>query len=221
MVRIIIIEDMPIVREGICRLIEQITDFEIIKEYTSGSNFLKDIHLYTDEVILMDIELPDLNGIQTTKKALAVKPNLKVIALTMFNIHSYYFEMFEAGAKGFILKQSSVSELENAIREVNNNKIYFAKEVMFSILSRINHNTLKNADFKEQYYDLNKRDIDLLSYMCQGYTNKELADVLFISVKTVEAIKTKLLQKTNTRNSIELVIWALKNKIIPIEKLTV
>lgn len=214
MIRIVIVEDMPIVMEGLITLINNIDNFEVAEVHSMGQTFLDNVESFTNEIILMDIELPDISGIQATKKALAIKPDLKIIALTMFDIHSYYYDMLEAGAKGFVLKQSNITELQEAIIEVSNNKIYVAKEVMLKILERINHTKIKHSKHNDYYPELNNRDIQLLKYLCKGYTNKELSEVLFLSVKTIEGIKTKLMQKTDSRNSIELVMWALKNKIV-------
>lgn len=216
MVKIVIIEDLPIILEGIKVLINQIKDFEVVAEYIHGKEFIDNIDKFENEIILTDISMPVMDGITTTKLALTTHPNLKIVALSMYNDNKYYYEMITAGAKGFVLKQSSVEELEIAIREVNRGGHFFSKELLHGVILGMQNIEKLITEEKKELLKLADREIQLLTYICQGYSNKELADKLFLSIKTIESNKAKLMLKTNTKNNAGLIIWAIKNKIVDV-----
>lgn len=214
MIRIAITDDMPIVLEGLKLLLERISDFEIVAEFTNGKQLLDNVSKTMADVILTDIEMPVMDGITATRKLLTTHPDKKVIALSMYSDSGNYYDMIRSGAKGFVPKQSSINELEQAVRTVYRGGNYFSTELL--------HNVIVNFPDSDEAYTknpmsnsgLNDKELSLLKLICQGYSNKELADKLFISVKTVESQKTKLMDKTGTRNTSGLIIWAIKNKIV-------
>ena len=216
MIRIVIIEDQPIILEGIKVLINQTSDFEVIGEFKNGKEFLNAFQELEFDIVLTDIDMPVLNGISTTKEVLAINPNIKVIALSMYNDHQYYLEMIMAGAKGFVLKQASVQELEKAIREVCKNELYFSNELLQSVIIDLHQEKNKKVINDQMPENISPREKELLQNICKGMSNKELADNLILSVKTIESYKAKLMQKTKTKNTAGLIIWAIKNKIVEV-----
>jgi DNA-binding NarL/FixJ family response regulator len=216
MIRIVIIEDLPIVLEGIKLLINKVKDFEIVAEFSNGKEFTDNLHSITTDVVLTDIDMPVMDGITATKKALSLNPDLKIIALSMYNDRKYYYEMVTAGAKGFVLKQSPSEKLETAIREVHKGSNYFSEELLRSVI--IDMQSIENQIIaeKKKLLRLTDRESDMLNLICQGLTNKELANELFVSVRTIESTKSRLMEKTNTRNNAGLIIWAIKNKIVTV-----
>lgn len=216
MIKIIIIEDLPIILEGLKVLINQIKDFEVLADFTNGKEYIDNINKYKADIILTDIAMPIMDGISTTKHALSIHPDEKIIALSMYNDHKYYYEMITAGAKGFVLKQSSVEELELAIREVHSGNNYFSKDLLHNVIIKMQSIEYELIREKKHNVNLNEREINILKFICLGYTNQQLADALFVSIKTIESNKAKLMQKTNTLNNAGLIIWAIKNKITEI-----
>ena len=216
MINIVIIEDLPIILEGIKVLINQVADFKVVAEYKNGKEFIDNIESFHSEVVLTDIDMPVMDGITTTKKALTTHQDLKFIALSIYDDYKYYYEMITSGAKGFVLKQSSVDELELAIREVDKGSHFFSKELMHGVILSMKNIEDQIVEEKKDFLNLTQREIEMLTYICQGLSNKELADKLFVSIKTIESNKAKLMQKTNTKNNAGLIIWAIKNKIIQI-----
>lgn len=214
MITITIIEDQPIILEGIKVLINQVNDFEVVQEYPNGTEFIEHIDAVASDIILTDIEMPGMNGVTLTKRALITHPDLKIIALTMYNEQKYYYEMITAGAKGFVLKQASIEDLETAIREVHKGGNYFSKELLHSVIVGMHGLEKELAEEKKELLNITEREMEMLTCICQGLTNKELADKLFVSVKTIESNKAKLMQKTNTKNTAGLIVWAVKNKIV-------
>ena len=214
MIKIIIIEDLPIILEGIKMLINDIEDFNIIAEYKNGQEFIDNIQSIEADIILTDIDMPVMDGITATKIALSLKPKLKIIALSMHNERKHYYEMITAGANGFVLKQSPATELEEAIREVYKGNSYFSPELLRTVIidmQNIEHEIVKE---KKELLKLTDRELDILNYLCQGFSNLELADKLFVSLRTIESAKSKLMLKTNTKNNSGLIIWAFRNKIV-------
>lgn len=216
MINIIVVEDQPIIHDGIRLLLNTVDDFNVVATFANGKEFIRNIKNVPADIVLMDIDMPVMNGIKATKHALSFHPNLKIIALSMYSNNKYYFEMITAGAKGFVLKQSNSAELETAIREVSDGKNYFSKELLHSVVLSMNNLEEQILSDKIGLLELSERDIELLELVCQGFANKEIADKLFVSVKTVESIKAKLMKKTNTKNNAGLIIWSIKNKIIEI-----
>jgi len=211
--RIIVVDDHEIFRDGLKFVLSQSDNTEIIGEATNGEEFLELIETITPDLVLMDIAMPVMDGIEATQKALERNPNMKIIALSMFGDEEYYFKMIHAGVKGFVLKKSGKKELEKAIVEVMKGDSYFSNELLRNII-------LNLAETKEtkstNNSSLTKREHEVLQLICKGFSNTEIADSLHISAKTVEGHRTNLLSKTGVKNSINLVMYAIKNKIIEI-----
>jgi DNA-binding NarL/FixJ family response regulator len=208
---IAIVDDHELFRDGLKLVISQIEDFNVCNESSGGKEFLAYIsHGTYPDVVLMDVNMPEMNGIETTEKALKIAPGLKVIALTMHKDESYYMQMISAGAKGFVLKKSGKYELQQAINEVYSGGNYFSSDIMQKMTFRlINPHT---DDDK-----LTKREKEILKLICNGLSSNEISEKLFISPKTVEVHRTNIFRKTNVKNTARLVIWAVKNNIYSIE----
>ncbi|MBS2099466.1 response regulator transcription factor [Carboxylicivirga linearis] len=211
MIRILLVEDHSIVREGIRLIINKIGDFVIVGEYANGLEWINNLDKVQADVVLCDIDMPELNGIEATKQALADQPQLKVIMLSMHPESDYYYDALLAGAKGFILKQSSSSDLEKGIRKVFNDQTFFSEELLYRAV--IDKETIRE---KNQKIELSDDERKLLGNICKGYSNKQLADKMFVSVKAIEKQKSKLMRKTDTNNNAGLIVWAVKNKVVNI-----
>lgn len=214
MIKIIVIDDLPIVLEGVRVLLNRIKDFKVIAEYTNAKFFLENIENLEFDIILTDIDMPEMDGMLLTKTVTSKYPDKKIIALSMYSDSKYYNEMINCGAKGFVLKQSSVNELEQAIRDVFNGGNFFSKDLLQNVISSLQVDEKKSKTEKEENFNLNERELEFLTLICQGLNNKELADKLFLSVKSIERNKTKLMEKTGSKNNAGLIIWAIKNKIV-------
>lgn len=211
-VRIFIVEDHDMFREGIRYVLNAHEKFEIIGEASNGMAFLNMLREPVPDIVLMDIDMPIKNGIDTTIEAVNRFPHLKILALSMHGEQAYYKKMIEAGAKGFVLKSSGINQLSEAILEVMKGNVYFSQELLLRIILK---NELQKTNVElSQRFDISEREMDVLKLICQGKSNKEIADNLFISVKTVEGHKSKLMLKTETNNTVALVLFAIKNQIV-------
>jgi DNA-binding NarL/FixJ family response regulator len=217
--KIIIVDDHTLFREGMKLLIEKEGIGEVIAEAENGREFLDILEKQEldPDLVLMDIEMPVMNGIEATTKAKAMRPDLKILALTMLSEKENYSGMIHSGALGFVLKTSGKQQLEKAIQTVIGGECYFSNEILRQIIVNSRKEQSSSGKSEATDVDLTDREFEVLEYFCKGFSAAETADKLFRSVKTVEAHRTKLLEKTNTKNTINLVLYAIKNKLVEIE----
>jgi DNA-binding NarL/FixJ family response regulator len=161
----------------------------------------------------MDIDMPHMNGMEATKQALELIPDLKIIIFTMFGDEEYYYKMIDLGVKGFILKSSGINELEKAIQVVMLGESFFSNELLRKIITNFSR---KNIQKTVEYKSLTDRELEILQQICHGLNNEEIAQKLFISATTVKTHRSNLLEKTGCKNTPGLILFALKNKIVEI-----
>jgi DNA-binding NarL/FixJ family response regulator len=204
-VRIAVVDDHDLFREGIILVLCQIEAFEVVFNTSDGNRFLDTLPGLIVDIVLMDIEMPALDGVSVTANALKIKPGLKVIALTMFSDTGHYTAMIQAGVKGFILKKANKYELEQAILTVHSGGTFFSQEILQKLAFRFS-DKISGDD------NLTTREVEIVTLICQGFTSMEISDKLCISVKTVESHRSSLFLKTRVRNVAELIGWAIRNQ---------
>jgi DNA-binding NarL/FixJ family response regulator len=209
-ITIAIIDDHDLFREGIRLVLGQIECFDVLFDASNGASFLDFLRNKVPDVVLMDINMPGMDGVETTRRAIELVPGLKVIALTMFSDTTHYTQMINAGIKGFILKKSNKYELQQAINTVNAGGNYFSQEILQKIAFR-------SVNFSSGPDRMTPRELDVLNLVCNGLTTQEISDKLFISPKTVEVHRTNIFQKSEVRNVGELIVWAIRNNYFSIE----
>lgn len=153
--------------------------------------------------------MPGMDGIETTRKAIQKQPGLKVLTLSSFGDEKYYFHMIEAGAKGFVLKNSSMAELESAIKEVANGGSWFSSELLQKVILNISAKPKR-----ENAIDLTDREMEILRLICESCTNEQIAEKIKLSYDTVKWHRANLLSKTGCTNTAGLVMYAIKNKLV-------
>ena len=209
--KIFLADDHNLFREGLKLLLSNNELISDIYEAENGKELLKNILKVKPDIILMDIEMPVMNGIEATKECLKIFPETKVIALSMYGNENFYSEMIDAGAKGFLLKNSKFEDVLKAIIDVNDNKNYFSPEILEAII-----NNLHKKKYRKKNTELTEREIEVLYNICKGFSNQEIADLLYISKRTVDKHRENILLKTLSKNTAELVIYAIKNKIFEV-----
>ncbi|MBN2636051.1 MAG: response regulator transcription factor [Prolixibacteraceae bacterium] len=205
--KIYLVDDHGLFREGLKFLLSGFDCVEKIYEAENGKQFISGLKGNCTDIALLDIEMPVMNGIEATKQALKICPELKIIGLSMYSEESYYSSMIEAGASGFLLKNSNFSEVKKAITDVAEGRNYFSSEILQCILERV---TAKKPE--DEITDITERETEILFYICKGLSNAEIARKLTISKRTVDKHRENLLQKTQSKNTANLVIYAIKNK---------
>jgi len=211
--KVVLVDDHNLFRDGLKYVLGQSDNIEVIAEASNGIEFLDVIRDRVPDIVLMDISMPRMNGIEATTKAIKQYPSLKIIALTMFGDENYCYSMLQAGAKGFVLKEAGCDELLLAISKVLKGDNYFSNSILTSIIkSQSILNKSKNSD--EEPLKFSKRELELLRLICEGYSNKEIAEKLSISQRTIEGNRFNLLNKTGAKDSVNLALFALKNNLL-------
>lgn len=211
--KIIIVDDHFIFRNGLKDLLVEIPDVEIIGEASSGEEFLEMLPASKPDIVFMDIKMPGLSGIETTRKALEIMPELKILALSMFGENEYVEEMLQAGALGYLLKNIGKQELIKAIDNIANEKGYFSDEILVMVTRKVFNAKQVSAE-QNILESFTKRELEVLKLVSQGYSNTEIAEKLDISPRTVGGHRNNMLAKSGLKNTAALVSFALKNNVI-------
>lgn len=212
-IKIILVDDHAIFLKGLSLMISEYSHFKVIGEASNGLEFLELLENMTPDVVLIDIKMPVLNGIDATQKAIEMYPNLKIMTLTMFSEQKYLRLMAAAGAHGFILKSIGKEELAHAINTVYDGKNYFSPELMDDI-AKWEVSPSSGVFLVDMNEHLSDRELDVLHQIVKGLSTHEIADKLFISHRTVEGHRANLIAKTGTRNVVDLVIYAIRNHLV-------
>jgi len=210
-IRIIIVDDHQLFRNGLKILLNAFPEFVVTGEASNGEEFLKIIRNTQADIALMDINMPEMDGIEATRKGLRLCPDLSIIALSMYGEEEYYYKMTDAGAKGFLLKDSDISEVKEAILTVCKGGSYFSQALLHNVIQKIKH-----REHESKTANLSKREKEILFKICEGFSNQEIAETLFISKRTVDKHRANLLGKTNSKNTASLILFAIRNKLIEI-----
>lgn len=208
---IIIVDDHLMFRQGLKAVLMAENIATVIGEAANGRDFIQMLPGLNPDIVLMDIDMPYMDGMESTQRAIELMPHLKVIALTMFSDEEYYYKMIELGVKGFILKTTGISEVEKAIHDVMAGDSYFSNELLRKIIQRMGKGTTPKPTENK---DITARELEVLNFICEGLNTDEIADKLNISSKTVKSHRASLLEKTGSKNTPSLILHAIKNKII-------
>jgi DNA-binding NarL/FixJ family response regulator len=210
-ISIYIVDDHSLFREGLKLLLSNLDYIDNIFEAENGQQFIDGLAKNQVDIAMLDIEMPVMNGIQAAKQAKQIAPGIKIIALSMYSDENYYLSMIEAGACGFLLKNSNFQEVEKAIIDVYNDKSYISIEILNNILKQPQKTGLSNVN-----EELTEREDEILLLICKGLTNNEIANRLGLSKRTVDKHRENLLMKTQSKNTANLVIYAIKNGLMKI-----
>ncbi|MFV0266248.1 MAG: response regulator [Draconibacterium sp.] len=211
-ISLIIVDDHKIFRDGLKLLLSRFSNVELIGEASDGAEFLDLLENKKPDIVFMDINMPKINGLEATKLALKRYPDLKIIILTTFLEEEYIEQMITAGVEGYMLKNSELDEFDKAINRVFYGGNYFSEEIVGMILSNIKR--LRTQKKISNKHNFTPRETEILRLICKGLSNEQIAESTFVSVKTIEKHKSILFQKTNTQNTVNLVIYAFKNELI-------
>jgi DNA-binding NarL/FixJ family response regulator len=218
MIRIALVDDHSLFRKGLKVLLSSRREFSVVVDAGSGEEFLSLLGEARPDVVFMDYAMPGMNGAETTRRALELLPDLKVITLSMFGDNAYYSQMMSSGAKGFLLKDSEFSEVVEAVETVYGGGTYFSA----SLLESLSHSMRSTGTVGRQTDDiaesdrLSEREVEVLLAICQGFSTQEIADRMFISKRTVDKHRANILDKSGCKNTASLVVYAIRNGFVEI-----
>jgi len=208
MIQIIITDDHPSLREGIGALLKQESDIEVIGFAENGADLLAQLEIKKPDLVLVDINMPVMNGIEATKEIKIKYPEIKVIVFSQYDEKRFVKRVLKEGANGYILKSATSNEMARAIRMVMNGGTYLSEELPNVFAEK----TKRKPDYL--FADLTSREIEILKLICDEKTTEEIASILFISHNTVESHRSNILLKVGVKNTAGLVKWAIENEII-------
>lgn len=213
-INILIADDHTMFVDGMESILSGETDLKVVGRSYDGPSVLEFLKKNTVDLVLLDVNLPGMTGIEVCKEISAHFSSVKVLAISMFNEESFVSEILNNGAKGYILKNTGRDELLTAIRTVANGNSYFSKEVTEIIMKGLMNKRKASSKSAEFFPKLSRREKEVLKLIAQEFTTQEIADSLFISLKTVESHRSSLLSKLNARNSVGLVRIAMENHLL-------
>lgn len=210
--KIMLVDDHTLFRNGLRILLNTIDKYEVAGEAGNGQEFLALLEKELPDIVLLDIEMPVMDGIAAANMAMEKYPNLKIITLSMYGEEDYYYQMVDAGVKGFLLKNSDMNEVKTAIDTVADGGNYFSSELLQNLVNSLR----TSSKTREPQSELSDREIEILILICQGFSNQEIADQLFISKRTVDKHRANILEKSECKNTAQLVMYAIKSKLVEI-----
>jgi DNA-binding NarL/FixJ family response regulator len=206
--RILLVDDHKILRDGICSLLKGYDDMEVVGEAADGRTAIRLVQELSPDVVIMDISMPDLNGIDATRKIMADFPSVKIIALSMHYDKQFVSEIFKAGASGYLIKDSAFDELEHAVRIVMDGKTYINPQIASLVVESLVSQSHPSGP--QAFSLLTEREREVLQLIAEGKSTKQIAADLNVSAKTVESHRRQVMGKLNIRNVAELTKYAIR-----------
>ncbi|MBN1351337.1 response regulator transcription factor [candidate division KSB1 bacterium] len=211
-IKVMIVDDHAIVREGLSSILAFEDDIEVVGEAVNGVDAIEAFQKLNPHLVLMDLQMPGMDGVQSIKKIKQINPEVKIIILTVFQDEEYVYEGIKAGARGYLLKDTSPDELVETIRKVNRGESLIEPFLATKVLDKFS----ELAKHEKPEHNLTPRELQIITLLSEGKSNKELAQDLYISEKTVKTHITHIFEKLNVRDRTEAVMRALKKGIIQI-----
>lgn len=213
MINLILAEDHAIVRKGLKMILEEAGDIEVIAEVSDGLEAVKKVEELSPDLIIIDISMPNLNGIQATRQIKRKNPNTRILILSRHKNDEYVLQSIRAGADGYLIKNSAPSKLIDAVYSVYNNKGYLSPSISKIIIDDYFNKPEKSSGEDKQNL-LSEREYEVLQLLVEGQSTKDIANKLFISVNTVATHREHIFDKLNLKNIVELTLFAVKKGII-------
>ena len=212
-IRLLVVDDHTLVRDGIRALLGLVADIEVVGEATNGKEALEKVAELAPDVVLMDLAMPIMGGLEATRRIRRQFPATKVLALTQYDDSEYVVPIIEAGARGFVTKMAAFSELTSAIQAVYRGDSFLSPSAAAALVQECQQKTDVEGE-KDPYQQLTDREREVLKLVVEGHTAREIADMLVVSPKTVEWYKTSLMNKLNIHNRTDLIKFAIRRAII-------
>ena len=209
-IRVLVADDHPMFRTGVVHVLQNSGEFDIVGEAGNGKEAIDMVKQSRPDVVLMDIHLPILNGISSSKRIITHFPKVKILALSHSSDQDCVLNMIQAGANGYIVKEGTMDELKTAIKALANGSSYFSQNISSTLFTHLKNNDFKIDPRRNGLEKLTVRELEILKFVSEEFSNQEIAHQLFISPRTVETHKRNLIQKLKVKNAIGLVKYYLK-----------
>jgi DNA-binding NarL/FixJ family response regulator len=213
-IRAILADDHAVVREGLRMLLEAEMDIEVVGEAENGRDALRQTKRLRPDVVVLDVAMPELNGIEASERIRAFDPSIRVIVLSMHSTKEHIFRALRAGAKGYVLKESAAAEVLTAVREVCSGRNYLSSKVSDEVIQGFLHPDAR-LNVETPLERLSAREREVLQLVVEGKSSAEIGKLLFLSSKTVDTYRSRLMRKLGVDDIAGLVRFAIQHKVIP------
>ena len=215
-IRVVIADDQPIVRQGVALLLEQETDIEVVGQANDGWEAIECVRRLRPDVVLMDIEMPELSGLEATRRITEAFPEVSLLILTGHDREDYLFQALQTGALGYVLKTANVEELMGAIRTVQAGEVFIYPRMATMLVGEYLRR-MRTGQAGDGYETLSMREREVLPLLAESHTNQDIADLLHLSPYTVQTYRQRIMRKLDLHSRTELLKYALRKKIIRLE----
>ena len=211
-VKVVIADDHEIFRDGLKLVLQKQKDIFVAGEAADGRELIELVKHQLPDVVVTDVKMPNLDGVAAAKYLAEHYPSIGVIALTMFDEEDLIVDMLEAGAKGYLLKNADKSEILEAVHTVANNQPHYCRLTSQKLASMVAKSKF-NLHLKKEKTAFNEREKEIICYICDGLTNKEIGEKIFLSVRTVEGLRLKIIEKMNVKNTAGIIVYAIRENL--------
>ncbi len=211
-IKVVIADDHEIFRDGLKLMLQKQTDIDVIAEACDGRELIAMVKQTLPDVIITDVKMPHLDGVAATKHLREHYPSIGIIALTMFDEEDLIVDMLEAGAKGYLLKNADKNEIIEAVHTVANNEPHYCRLTSQKLASMVAKSKF-NLNQKKEKPEFNEREKEIIGYICEGLTNKEIGEKIFLSVRTIEGLRLKIIEKMNVKNTAGIIVHAIREHL--------
>lgn len=211
-ITVIIADDHEIFRDGLKLMLQKQPEIIVAGEAADGKELIELVKIHLPDVVITDVKMPNLDGVTATKHIAEHYPSIGIIALTMFDEEDLIIDMLEAGAKGYLLKNADKSEIIEAVHTVANNEPHYCRFTSQKLASMVAKSRF-NLHLKKSKPEFNEREKEIIHHICEGLTNKEIGEKIFLSVRTVEGLRLKIIEKMDVKNTAGIIVYAIREHL--------
>jgi Response regulator containing a CheY-like receiver domain and an HTH DNA-binding domain len=211
-IKVAIADDHEIFRDGLRVMLQKQPDILLLAEAANGRELIEQVKTQQPDIVISDVKMPVMDGVAATRHLAENFPHIGIIALTMFDEEDLIIDMLEAGAKGYLLKNADKNEIIEAIKSVYNQQPYYCRHTS-NKLAQLVAKSKFNPYKQKQKPEFNEREIDIIRDICNGYTSKQIAEKIFLSVRTVEGLRLRIMEKMDVKNTAGIIIYAIKHNL--------
>jgi DNA-binding NarL/FixJ family response regulator len=211
-IKVVIADDHEIFRDGLKLVLQKQPDIDVIAEACDGRELIEMVKQTLPDVIITDVKMPNLDGVAATKHLTEHYPSIGIIALTMFDEEDLIVDMLEAGAKGYLLKNADKTEIIEAVHTVAKDEPHYCRLTSQKLASMVAKSKF-NLHNKKEKPAFNEREKEIIGYICSGLTNKEIGEKIFLSVRTIEGLRLKIIEKMNVKNTAGIIVYAIREHL--------
>jgi DNA-binding NarL/FixJ family response regulator len=216
-INVVMADDHELFRDGFRLTLSRTSDIKLVAEACDGKELLEMVQLHQPHVVITDIKMPRMDGIEAARKISALWPDIGIIGLSMFDEEELIIEMLEAGAKGYLVKNADKAEVIDAIKTVYQQEPYYCKQTS-NRLAQMIAKSKYNPYSRKKLVTFTDKELEIIHLICEENTNKEIAEKLYLSIRTVEGHRLRILEKMNVKNSIGLVVYAIQHDLFAPKK---